>query len=491
MKQNRYGLLTTTSLNGVTVEQFVVWREHSNTAWSSPVPNVPTGPVAPELRWTPDGHAEMRGTQALDDGKWCWKNGNGLQVDFEEIQMQRAPRSVSSPMGDTGLLVMMLTLLVAVGQLNHLIKALIGPTPVTAQAVEPSPELIARLLKKQFGGADDGLVARVERPEAVEALPSFYLPAGSVGPAERVGGGAVAAETIRRRPPGDPTQASKEGSPSNNDSLQGEIEPLLAEAEQAPGIRGLVGQAADNEPVDSGVEPAIERFVGWGFHDWFDVAEAEPEDTQQMTERLELARQLMKIDPDEPYAIMTVAFYAYLSENYVLCRELYAKYIRLYPEDAAGWNNLALTYKRSGEYDEEERLYRMALALEPENSNTRNNLAVNLAHQGRYREAEALMDRLNPAPEEVPYAELHRAKIAAAQGRMRRAKRHLKRALAEVDKMDTFHHIEFRQDIRLDPSLEAMRRRPSVKALLRDRYGDDSPLSIGPSPAQLGGKPHG
>jgi len=188
---------------------------------------------------------------------------------------------------------------------------------------------------------------------------------------------------------------------------------------------------------------------------------------------------LMKIDPDDPYAILTVAYYSYLSENYEMCRDLYHRYITLYPDDAAGWNNLALTYKRTGEYAEEERLYRRSIALDPENSNTKNNLAVNLAHQGRYREAEEMMASLRPSPKERPYAELHRAKIAAEQGKERKAYRHLKRALAEIEVMDTFHHIEFRQDIRLDPSLSALRELRRTRRLLESIYGDDSPLNLG------------
>lgn len=489
MMPKRYGLQTTTMLNGVVVEQFVLWAPGKPTDWTDPVPRTPTGLDGPRLKWGREGRAEMDGVQAVDAEHWTWRGKNGVAVDFVEIPMQPARRSDGGSFGDVGLLVMMLTLTVGLGQLNYLFQALVGTAPAVTQSVEPSPELIARLLKKQFSGAEDGPVARVQRPESVDVLPSFYLPAGSVGPADRAGGGERAGEAVRRQPPitEDIAQTPASG---RQETPVGHIDPLVEEAPQPLGIEGLVEVGSDAGDAAEGMAPSIERFIGWGFHDWFDVAEANQDDTTKMTDRLDLARQLMKIDPDEPYAIMTVAYYAYLSENYELCRALYHKYIRLYPEDAAGWNNLALTYKRSGEYREEERLYRTALALEPENSNTRNNLAVNLAHQGRFREAEALMDQLRPDPSEVPYAELHRAKIAAAQGRMRKAQRHLKKALGDIDKMDTFHHIEFRQDIRLDPSLNDLRKRSGVKALLRDTYGDNSPLTLGGA-SQLNRGPNG
>ena len=117
--------------------------------------------------------------------------------------------------------------------------------------------------------------------------------------------------------------------------------------------------------------------------------------------------------------------------------------------------------------------------MEPDNSNTENNLAVNLAHQGRFDEAERIMSGLKPAADERPYANLHRAKIAAAKGETKKAIRLLRTALADVDAMDTFHHIEFRQDIRLDPALAKLRKMKKVKRLLRDAYGDQTPIRIG------------
>ena len=91
------------------------------------------------------------------------------------------------------------------------------------------------------------------------------------------------------------------------------------------------------------------------------------------------------------------------------------------------------------------------------------------------------MDNLNSSPDEVPYAELHRAKIAASEGKHNRAYRHLKKALSLVERLDTFHHIEFRQDIRLDPSFDGLRKEGRFRQLLRDVYGEDSPIALGRS----------
>tara|TARA_B100000530_G_scaffold318383_1_gene250080 strand:- start:103 stop:1014 length:912 start_codon:yes stop_codon:yes gene_type:complete len=302
---------------------------------------------------------------------------------------------------------------------------------------------------------------------------------------DRAGGGEVLGDKERRAPPSiEEGQAVLEGK-AKASSLE---EPVVALADAGePLVQDVPKEAAD-VGGKRGLPTSVERFIGWGFHDWMDASNPE---AAEIVEQLSLARELMKLDPDEPYAILTVAYFAYLSENYTLCQDLYRRYTDLYPEDAAGWNNLALTHKRAGEYQQEERLYRVALGLDPENSNTQNNLAVNLAHQGRFDEAEGMMESLRAAPEERPYANLHRAKIAAAQGKDRRAIRFLKRALKDVDAMDTLHHIEFRQDIRLDPALARLRKKPRVQRLLKEVYGGDSPIRLGQSPLRPRGSADG
>ena len=45
--------------------------------------------------------------------------------------------------------------------------------------------------------------------------------------------------------------------------------------------------------------------------------------------------------------------------------------------------------------------------------------------------------------------------------------------------LDTLHHIEFRQDIRIDPSFANLRGTARFKAVLTKYYGKDSPLTEG------------
>jgi tetratricopeptide (TPR) repeat protein len=162
--------------------------------------------------------------------------------------------------------------------------------------------------------------------------------------------------------------------------------------------------------------------------------------------------------------------------DYEAAKDTYDKYIELYPEDAAGYNNKALIYKRLAEYDTEENLYRVALAMEPNDVTAMNNLAVVLGHQGRYDEALAIMAQLELLDPGDPYADLHRSKIYADMGEDARALEYLDAALRGMQELDTLHHIEFRQDIRVDPSFEALRATKAFRELLWSYYGEDPPL---------------
>jgi tetratricopeptide (TPR) repeat protein len=126
-----------------------------------------------------------------------------------------------------------------------------------------------------------------------------------------------------------------------------------------------------------------------------------------------------------------------------------------------------LTYKRQGEYTQEEALYREALKIDPMDDHVLNNLAVNLAHQGRGEEALRIMDELEKLTPDDPYADLHRAKIFATMGKRDKAYKYLKKALEGTALLDTLHHIEFRQDIRIDPAFRTMRHEEKFQELLR------------------------
>jgi len=45
-----------------------------------------------------------------------------------------------------------------------------------------------------------------------------------------------------------------------------------------------------------------------------------------------------------------------------------------------------------------------------------------------------------------------------------------------MKELDTLHHIEFRQDIRVDPSFRRLRQTQRFHALLVRYYGNDAPV---------------
>ena len=78
------------------------------------------------------------------------------------------------------------------------------------------------------------------------------------------------------------------------------------------------------------------------------------------------------------------------------------------------------------------------------------------------------------------------------QSKEEKAYRLLRRALDGVAALDTLHHIEFRQDIRIDPAFATMRKQRRFEHLLRRYYGDDAEFLVsgpdGRSPLGQGGR---
>ena len=441
-------------------------------------------------QWQPSSTVQIQPVEPTANGgelsgsdTWHWSNNQGVTVDLDLVPWRPARRTTGDSWGDVALLVLMLTLMVGVGQLNYLLRQLGAAIPTAETAYEPTPELIARLLKRDLEGHEAGRPQRAERPEAQRQAPSFYLPAGHHGDLERAGGGSNLGDEVVRSPaqdastPDTPALATKRKT-DDDVEVQPTAKPLTPDGPPEPQALDVDVALATPEESPSLAEP-IERFIGWGFRDWFEVQDSREAQEEQIARILESTRVRLKINPDDPYAIQTTAYYAYLSENHELGSALHERFIELYPEDPSGYNNLALTHKRRGEYTKEEALYRRALALDPLDHHVINNLAVNLAHQGRFDEALRLMATLEELTPGDPYAELHRAKIFAAMGKKRLVYRSLKKALAHVDKLDTLHHIEFRQDIRLDPAFDKYRSKWGFKRLLRKEYGDDADALIG------------
>jgi len=242
-----------------------------------------------------------------------------------------------------------------------------------------------------------------------------------------------------------------------------------------PGPLSLDG-ADDQVEVASESEGRREEQQGWGLRDWLDAAAKV--DREVIAEAERIARRRVTIDPDSPSALGALAYYQYLSEAYDEAEKTFDRFIEKEPEDPGGYNNKALVYKRRGEYVREEGLYRVALALDRGDVVAMNNLAVCLAHQGRFAEALALMKELETLDPDNPYADLHRAKIHAAMGSDEVALSYVARALSRMEDLDVMHHIEFRQDIRLDPVFSRMRGDGRFLALLLQYYGDDIPIPV-------------
>lgn len=346
-------------------------------------------------------------------------------------------------------------------------------------------EYLARLLREDFAGAEEGIIDEIDREQGERESPSFYMPAGAEGPITEMGGAEDVGPEEIRAPQLDEDEVI-ERSAADPDS-----EPLLAAEQGAPmdvdagateddtiGDDGLAEAEADApEDPEAEVEASSpqEDKEGWGVQDWYDERDRVMEHIE-IDMMMRFARERLRIDPNDPDALSVLSYYQYLSEDYEAALATYDKYIAALPESSAGYNNKALIYKRQGDYQTEERLYRIALALAPDDVTALNNLAVCLAHQKRFDEALEIMARLETLDPGDPYADLHRAKIYAEMGERELVYEHLERSLVAMAELDTLHHIEFRQDIRVDPSFESMRRDPTFRAILIRYYGKESPL---------------
>jgi tetratricopeptide (TPR) repeat protein len=342
-------------------------------------------------------------------------------------------------------------------------------------------EYLERVLKKDFDGEDRGALAKDgDRQHGEKEVRDFYMPAGDKGPPKRLGG----AQEVELRPqryaarpkePDVPTPP-KQDTPL---SVEGGTPIELPEFEPIDDTTTEVVFVEDPADDDAETQDRNERRAedreGWGFRDWYDQKQLD-EDRQRIEMMTDLAQRMVRIDPDDPAALSLLAFYQYLNEDHEAAKRTYDRYIELYPESAMGYNNKALAYKRQGRYVEEEALYRIALALPGDHTTTLNNLAVNLAHQKRFDEALAIMDDLARRDPDEPYAHLHRAKIYAEMGDEEKAMHFLELSLEGMAKLGTMHSIEFRQDIRLDPSFDRIRNTRAFRELLWQYYGDDTPL---------------
>lgn len=370
--------------------------------------------------------------------------------------------------GDLILPVIALAVAVVTLQLQLLASAL--SPPAGAGGFEPSPEYLQRLLRGDYGGAEQGLLAKPElaRPSRGDPIESFYLQPGHGGPLTKMGGGKNVGDHVASGNPDPPPRHAKPVPVGPGDLDPQPFQPAVVQDD------GTVADAVpDDEKATEEDQPvAVHVTEGWGLNDWYDTEDAR-KDAKEIQQELDLARQILKLDPDDLNGLNILAYYQYLAMDYPRAEKVYKRMTELNPDDAAGWNNLALTYKRRKDYVTEESYYRIALDLSPMDDHAMNNLAVCLAHQGRFDEALKLMDDLESIIPDDAYADLHRSKIYAAMGKDERSYKFLEKSLRSMRQLDTLHNIEFRQDIRIDPAFEKLRKEERFRSMLMKYYGDE------------------
>ncbi|MCK6519463.1 tetratricopeptide repeat protein, partial [Myxococcota bacterium] len=217
-----------------------------------------------------------------------------------------------------------------------------------AVAPDVPPELIARLMRNDLDGAEVGAVPTDERPESEVRLRDIFVPAGASGALDYAGGAANV----------DDEKRVGEGSSAELQPLRPTptIDPLAREpaavakvdgVQDAQQLRSSVRPSDSNTKDDENESTAIRE--GWGLEDWYDAEDARRDESEILQELTETNERL-KLDPNNPYLVQRLAYYQYLSRDYDGALRSYNRFIELLPSSAAGYNNIALVYKRNGEY---------------------------------------------------------------------------------------------------------------------------------------------
>ncbi|MFK7928176.1 MAG: tetratricopeptide repeat protein [Myxococcota bacterium] len=337
-------------------------------------------------------------------------------------------------------------------------------------------EYLERILKKDFDGDANGQLSMADRQYGETEQDDFYMPAGDGNDSGAMGGaknvGARPVRTENRAKPKPKTEPRPQTLVV--DESIGTVVDLPKELLQEASDEVDEAVEEDDETLDMTRERQEDR-EGWGVKDWYDQKD-KARDKVETDVMQDLAKRILKINPDDPEALAILAYYQYLDEDLDGAEDTYDKYIQTNPDDPAGYNNKALVFKRRGDYETEEHLYRVALTLHSDDYTALNNLAVNLGHQHRFDEALAILDQLKTLDPDEPYTDLHRSKVYAEMGKDDEALNYLEKALSGMTKLGTQHAIEFRQDIRVDSSFKSLRKTEAFRQLLWRYYGDDSPL---------------
>jgi tetratricopeptide (TPR) repeat protein len=503
----RFAVFATAALNGQVIEQHFVRQGQRLQIGGSPslaVP-LPAGfPYIARVAWTGPGAARVQ------DGRgeyYTLTPDREVRIDLDAVSIrftmapQYSLKRLTPPSARISVAWLCIVILASLGTMQgeflygH--RCVLGDVMVgqgwTAQqwpechpemaansavGIQLTAEYLARLLREDYAGDEAGQLELEERPEGEKETEQhrYYMPAGGEGPVTKMGGAQeVTVESVRGAPDALDEVASKK---------KEELAELWAEDVGTPIEQAIEAVEepveGDGRGVDDVADAETEQTLsedekGWGIPDWYDTEDVVLEELE-IEFMLRYARNRLAIDPNDPAALSTLSYYQYLAEQYDESEKTWDRYIAIYPEDAAGYNNKALIFKRRKDFEREERLYRVALALEPDDETALNNLAVNLSHQGRFDEALAVMQHLEVIDPGDAYADLHRSKIYADMGDFEQAITYLEKALMGRKMLDTLHDIEFRQDIRVDPSFDELRKTREFRGLLYKYYGENAPL---------------
>ena len=157
--------------------------------------------------------------------------------------------------------------------------------------------MLFRSLQEQYAGSEQGKLAeQAPRPKG-NKIEKYYLPSGHAGTWDNMRGGRNIGDYIQD---GDPN-AMQEAGGQPVDELGNRLMYDSPESSQY-----LEEQESEGETEAEQIAQHITK--GWGFDDWYDTEDAR-KDAEDIRKNLEISKQLLKLDPNDAYALSIRAYY--------------------------------------------------------------------------------------------------------------------------------------------------------------------------------------
>jgi arylsulfatase A-like enzyme/Tfp pilus assembly protein PilF len=152
-----------------------------------------------------------------------------------------------------------------------------------------------------------------------------------------------------------------------------------------------------------------------------------------LSQAFEDVQRIAARDPDNPFALGTLASMAYRHGSLPLAAKAFARALELDPDRPGVRQNYGKLLRELGRYDESEKELRLAVAQNDDDARTRINLAETLVAEKKTADASTLLDAVLAKEPSHPEALGAKARLLAAEGRITDALPYFEKATGGSD----------------------------------------------------------